>query len=100
MGRPLRLTVDMGALQSNWRWLADRSGVACGGAIKADGYGLGAKETLTCLHQAGCRDFFVTTWDEVDRLGAIPEDASVAVLHGVRGADMATAIHSVAKPVL
>ena len=100
MQRPLRLTVDTDALRSNWRWLADRSGVACGAAIKADGYGLGAKEVLTYLHQAGCRDFFVTTWDEVESLGVIPEDASLAVLHGVRGADTTTAIQSLAKPVL
>jgi alanine racemase len=100
MNRALRLTLDIAALQSNWRWLADTAGVACGAAIKADGYGIGGREALTYLHQAGCRDFFVTTWDEVDRLGAIQDGASAAVLHGVRAEDMASALQSKARPVL
>ncbi|HVM21957.1 MAG TPA: alanine racemase, partial [Sphingomicrobium sp.] len=37
--KPLRLTCDRSALQHNWRWLAERAGVACGAAVKADGYG-------------------------------------------------------------
>ena len=100
MHRPLRLTVDIEALQSNWRWLAETAGTVCGAAIKADGYGLGAKETLVSLHQAGCRDFFVTTWDEVERLGVIPDDASVAVLHGVRPNDLDGGLHPGCRPVL
>jgi alanine racemase len=97
---PLRLSVDIAALQANWRWLAKRSGVACGAAIKADGYGLGGKEALTYLHQAGCRDFYVSTWQEVDALGWIPDDASLAVLHGVSWAQMAMALTLKARPVL
>jgi alanine racemase len=100
MHRPLRLTIDIGALQSNWRWLAERSGTACGAAIKANAYGLGAPEALKALHAAGCRDFFVTTWDEVDRLGPVPDDAMVAVLHGVGPSDLAAALAARAKPVL
>jgi alanine racemase len=92
--------MDIGALQSNWRWLADRSGVACGAAIKADGYGLGAKEAQTYLYQAGCRDFFVSIWQEVEQLGWIPDDASVAVLHGVSWEQMAMAVALPARPVL
>ncbi|MEO6256600.1 MAG: alanine racemase, partial [Sphingomicrobium sp.] len=61
MHRPLRLTLDRAALQHNWRWLAERAGSACGAAIKADGYGLGAREALAALGEAGCRDFFVST---------------------------------------
>ena len=54
MHRPLRLTIDRSALQSNWRWLQERAGVDAGAAIKADGYGLGARETLAALHRNGC----------------------------------------------
>jgi alanine racemase len=49
MHRPLRLTVDRAAIQSNWRWLAQRAGVATGAAVKADGYGLGAREATEAL---------------------------------------------------
>ena len=82
MHQPLRLTIDRAALQENWRWLAGRAGVACGAAIKADGYGIGAREAMAALIDAGCRDFFVSTWWEAGQLGAIPEGVSLVVLHG------------------
>jgi len=97
---PLRLSVEIAVLQHNWRWLAEKSGVACGAAIKADGYGLGAKDALTYLHQAGCRDFFVSIWPEAEALGEIPADASLAVLHGVGPNQMTAVLASKARPVL
>ena len=100
MHRPLRLNLDRAALQHNWRWLRDRSGTACGAAIKADGYGIGARETMDALLEAGCRDFFVSNWAEADELGAMPEGASLAVLHGVGPQDVEAALASPARPVL
>lgn len=98
---PLRLALDSSALVSNWRRLAERSGrAACGAAIKADGYGLGARPVLDRLAAVGCRDFFVTTWAEVDALGALPQGVGLSVLHGVRDADMETALASPARPTL
>src|SRR5687768_8658598 len=82
MHQPLRLTIDRAALQSNWRWLADHAGVAAGAAIKADGYGIGARESFEALLVAGCRDFFVSTWWEAEQLGAVPDGVSLVVLHG------------------
>src|SRR3954453_11162894 len=100
MPRPLRLTIDSSALQANWRWLQDRAGVPAGAAIKANGYGIGAIETMQALHQAGCRDFFVATWAEAQELGAIPEKSSVVVLHGVAPDDVQAALGSSARPCL
>lgn len=100
MHRPLRLTIDRSALQSNWRWLADRAGVACGAAIKADGYGLGATETLQALRDVGCRDFFVSSWAEAAELSELPSEASLVVLHGVGPDDVAAATAILARPVL
>jgi alanine racemase len=100
MHRPLRLTCDRLALQQNWRWLADRAGVACAAAIKADGYGLGARETMDALYAIGCRDFLVSTWAEAAALGEIPAEASVIVLHGVGPDDVDAALGSRARPVL
>ena len=100
MHRPLRLTVDRVALQENWRWLQDYAGVPAGAAIKADGYGLGARQTLEALHEAGCRDFFVSTWAEAQDLGDVPGDSSTVVLHGVGPADIDAALSSTARPVL
>lgn len=98
---PLRLMLDSDALVANWRWLAKMSGAAaCGAAIKANGYGIGARAVLDRLAAAGCRDFFVTTWDEARALGALPPGASLSILHGVRGEDMAEALASPARPTL
>jgi alanine racemase len=100
MHRPLRLTLDSSALQANWRWLQDRAGVPAGAAIKADGYGLGAGETMRALHEAGCREFFVSTWAEAEGLGSVPNDSNLVVLHGVGPDDVDAAVTIKARPVL
>ena len=100
MHRPLRLTVDSNALVSNWRMLAEQAGVPAGAAIKADGYGLGAREAFDALHSAGCRDFFVSIWAEAEALGPMPGEFRLAVLHGVGAADVEVALGSAATPVL
>jgi alanine racemase len=94
----LRLRLDGEALVANWRLLREMSGgAACGAAIKADGYGLGAREVVRRLADAGCRDFFVATWREARALADL--GVSVSVLHGVRDADMADR-PATARPVL
>jgi alanine racemase len=100
MHRPLRLRLDRAALQHNWHWLEDRAGVPAGAAIKADGYGFGARETMRALHDAGCRTFFVSTYAEAEDLGPVPGDSSLVVLHGVGPEDVDTAVQSEARPVL
>ncbi|MGI4877683.1 MAG: alanine racemase, partial [Janthinobacterium lividum] len=90
----LRLTVDIAALVANWRVMARASGAAaCGAAVKADGYGLGAREVVAALAAAGCRDFFVATWTEAALL-EMPPGARLAVLHGVQEGEMAMALGS------
>jgi alanine racemase len=97
----LHLTCDGDALVANWRWLSRQGGdAACGAAVKADGYGLGARETAARLIAAGCRDLFVSNWAEAEALGPLPDGAALSVLHGVRAADMAVALASPARPVL
>jgi alanine racemase len=98
---PLRLKLDGDALVSNWHWLAHKSGgAACGAAVKADGYGLGAREAVKRLQAAGCRDFFVATWAEAEALMPWPGDLELSVLHGVLPEDMVAAAKSPARPVL
>ena len=100
MHRSLRLTVDRTAIQANWRWLQDKAGVPAGAAVKADGYGLGAREATEALIEAGCRDFFVSTWAEAEQLGNLPENVSLVVLHGVGPQDGEAASGLVARPCL
>ena len=100
MHHPLRLTIDAKAIQSNWRWLGERAGVAAGAAVKADGYGLGAREATEALIEAGCRDFFVSTWAEAEALGNLPQDVSLVVLHGVGSDDIEAALRLPVRPCL
>ncbi|MBV9929365.1 MAG: alanine racemase [Alphaproteobacteria bacterium] len=98
---PLRLVLEGEALVANWRWCDARSGdAACGAAVKADGYGLGAAEVVRRLRAAGCRDFFVATWAEAAALAREAEGASLCVLHGPAEQDMAEAVAAPARPVL
>lgn len=98
----LRLTVDGGALAANWRWLAGESGsAACGAAVKANAYGLGAREAVPVLLAASCRDFFVATWAEAAEIADLIGDARLSVLHGVQADDMALAAAlPMVRPVL
>jgi alanine racemase len=97
-----KLRLDGAALVANWQALNKLSGTArAGAAIKADGYGLGARPVVERLLDAGCQDFFVANWQEAHEIEAqTAGKASVSVLNGVREADMAFAIQSPAKPVL
>jgi alanine racemase len=99
MHRALRLTLNTAALQSNWRWLRDRSGVEAGAAVKADGYGLGAREVVAALAEVGCRTFFVSTWAEAASLD-LPDGCELVVLHGVGPDDREATLASAARPVL
>ncbi|WP_294331395.1 alanine racemase [uncultured Sphingomonas sp.] len=85
---PLRLRLDAAALVANWRLLARLSGTAaCGAAVKANGYGLGARGVVQRLAAAGCRDFFVASWAEARDLADL--GVTVSVLHGLRAEDLA-----------
>ncbi len=96
---PLRLRLDGDALVQNWRTLDRMSGTAaCGAAVKANGYGLGAIGVASRLADAGCRDFFVSNWQEAADLA--PLGLTVSVLHGVREEDMPAAAAGFARPVL
>ena len=98
MTAPSRLRLDGAALQDNWRALARMSGAAaCGAAVKADGYGLGAREVVKRLAAAGCRDFFVATWTEAAALADL--GVALSVLHGVRAGDLPI-VAGDARPVL
>ncbi|MGX9143120.1 alanine racemase [Mesorhizobium sp. 128a] len=79
------LTIDLGAVRENYRRLkAKLGGVRCAGVVKADGYGLGARQVATALVAEGCDIFFVAHLTEGvalrDALGPFP---SIHVLNGL-----------------
>jgi len=86
---PLRLILDGEALASNWKALNARSGPAqAGAAVKANGYGLGAREVAARLRDAGCSDFFVAHWGEAAAIADIIPPAWISVLNGIQAADI------------
>ena len=97
----LRLHLDAEALVSNWRALDARSGAArAGAAVKANGYGLGAREVVTRLRDAGCRDFFVAHWGEAEFIADLVPPSWISVLNGITQADVNAARALGAIPVL
>jgi alanine racemase len=98
---PLKLRLDGAALVSNWKWLAAQSGSAdCGAAVKADGYGLGARDVVTRLSAAGCQNFFVAHWAEAAAVADLVPPGQISVLNGLDADDPAEVLAIGALPVL
>ncbi|AIQ92202.1 MULTISPECIES: alanine racemase [Methylobacterium] len=96
-----RLTIDLGAIVANWRFLAARgAGADCAAVVKADAYGCGIGRVGPALWAAGCRTFFVAHLSEgVAARAALPE-AAIYILNGLPpGAAEAFAAHEL-RPVL
>lgn len=97
----LRLRLDGDALLSNYRALAGLSGGAVtGAAVKANGYGLGAREVARRLYKAGCRDFFVAHWAEAAALVGVIPPGQISVLNGFTAADGPAQLALGARPML
>jgi alanine racemase len=98
----LRLQIDKEALAANWRTLDRLSGSArAGAAVKADAYGIGAELAVPVLRDAGCTDFFVAHWCEVEEVLRHVAPGVVSVLHGpLTSADAAFAKALGVRPVI
>lgn len=78
------LTIDLTALQDNWKLLNARNAPGVAGAvIKADAYGLGIEAVAPALFAAGCRSFFVAHLSEAIRARSVLPDAEIFVLNGL-----------------
>lgn len=58
------LTIDLSALQANWRALDAQTSVETAAVVKANAYGLGIERAAPALAQAGARHFFVAVAEE------------------------------------
>lgn len=78
------LSIDLDALADNYHRLAkEAAGSEVAGVVKANGYGLGARQIAGCLYAAGCKSFFVAHAQEGLVLRESLEDARIFVLHGL-----------------
>jgi alanine racemase len=79
------LTIDLGAIVENHRRLRRQApGSEVAAVVKADGYGLGAREVAAALWQGGARTFFVAHPEEGVELRTALPDATIFVLHGLQ----------------
>lgn len=98
---PSRLRLDGAALVANWKYMAKLSGsAATGAAVKANAYGLGAREVAPRLWAAGCRDFFVAHWGEAAEIADLVPAQNIYVLNGICEEDVVQARELGAIPVL
>jgi alanine racemase len=78
------LTIDLAAIEANWRTLASRTvPIECAAVVKADAYGCGLDVVTTRLAKAGCKTFFVADLAEGRRVRALAREAVVYVLNGL-----------------
>ncbi|MBL4740266.1 MAG: alanine racemase [Sneathiella sp.] len=78
------LTIDLTALQSNYKTLTKIAGnTECAAVVKADAYGLGASRVAPALNAVGCRKFFVALPSEAVRLRKILPEVKIFVLGGL-----------------
>ena len=87
-----KLSINLGAICANWQALDALSGGTCETAavIKADAYGLGAKQVGPALARAGARTFFVATAEEGAALRmAVGSDPRIFVFSGHMSGDTA-----------
>ncbi|WP_425487189.1 alanine racemase [Nitratireductor arenosus] len=85
-------TIDLRALQQNYRALAARAAparTAC--VVKADAYGLGIAKAVPALAAAGCDTFFVAWPEEGRAVREAAPDARIFVLGGLFGREAAEA---------
>jgi alanine racemase len=95
------LTVDLAALEANWRALARRATPAeCAAVIKADGYGCGLEPVARRLARGGCRTFFVADLAEAARARSAAPDAAVYVLNGLMPGTAPAYAKTGARPVI
>jgi alanine racemase len=78
------LTIDLGAIEANWKKLAGMTiPVECAAVVKGDAYGCGLEPVTRKLAKAGCRTFFVADVTEGRQVRAIAPEAVVYVLNGL-----------------
>jgi alanine racemase len=95
------LSIDLGAIASNWKKLASMTvPVECAAVVKADAYGCGLEPVARTLLAAGCRTFFVADFNEGRSLRAISPSATIYVLNGMVPGAAASFAEAALRPVI
>jgi alanine racemase len=95
------LSVDLSAVEANWRMLAARVAPAeCSAVVKGDAYGCGLEPVVRALTKARCKTFFVAHLSEARQVRAVAPEAVVYVLNGIVPGSAAAFADAYARPVL
>jgi alanine racemase len=95
------LTVDLAAIEANWRSLGHRAMPAeCAAVIKADGYGCGIEKVAAALAKAGCKTFFVADLAEARQVRNVAPDPAIYVLNGLLSGTAGSYADIRARPVI
>jgi len=95
------LTIDLDAIEANWRALVRQLlGVECGAVVKSNAYGLGLEPVTAKLAKAGCKTFFVADIAEARRVRARTREAAIYVLNGFVPEAASAFVELDAQPVI
>lgn len=95
------LTIDLGAIEANWRKLRTMAiPTECAAVVKADAYGCGLEPVTALLYHAGCTTFFVADLAEGKRVRRIAPEAVVYILGGLPPGTAPVFAEHVLRPVI
>jgi len=95
------LTINVGAIQSNYRALWARVTPAeCAAVVKADAYGCGLEPVVRALSRSNCKTFFVAHLAEGRQVRAIAPDATIYALNGIVPGAAAAFAEARVRPVI
>jgi alanine racemase len=95
------LTIDLAAIEANWRALAHQAlTVECGAVVKANAYGMGIEPVTATLAKAGCKTFFVADIAEARRVRSRAPEATIYILNGCSPENSTAFIEINAQPVI
>ncbi|HLH95797.1 MAG TPA: alanine racemase [Xanthobacteraceae bacterium] len=95
------LTIDLAAIEANWRLLAGRTvPIECAAVVKGDAYGCGLEAVTRRLVKAGCRTFFVADLIEGRRVRAVAPEVTIYVLNGLPPNAAQTFANDSLRPVI
>jgi len=95
------LTIDLAAVQANFRALRARAAPAeCAAVVKADAYGCGLEQVVGALSRAGCKTFFVAHLAEGRQVRALAPEANVYALSGLVPGAAAAFANAHIRPVI
>jgi len=95
------LTVDLSAIEANWRALGRRvMPTECAAVVKADAYGCGIEPVVGALARAGCKTFFVADLAEARRAREVAPHQAIYVLNGLPPGTASSFADINARPVI